>query len=81
MYEGGDTVENLSSSTECSSVCSSLNVRYQVLHPYRTTGKIIVLYILMFMFYTANEKAKGSGVVYIAKIVARLCIACERDIF
>jgi hypothetical protein len=27
------------------SLCSSLNVRDQVTHPYRTTGKIIVLYI------------------------------------
>jgi hypothetical protein len=26
------------------SACSSLNVREQVSHPYRTTGKIIVLY-------------------------------------
>jgi hypothetical protein len=30
------------------SLCSSLNVRDQVSHPYRTTGKIIVLYILIF---------------------------------
>jgi hypothetical protein len=29
------------------SVCSSFNVRDQVSHPYRTTGKIIVLYILI----------------------------------
>jgi hypothetical protein len=28
------------------SLCSSLNVRAQVSHPYRITGKIIVLYIL-----------------------------------
>jgi hypothetical protein len=31
------------------SLRSSLNVRYQVLHPYRTTGKIIVLYILTWL--------------------------------
>jgi hypothetical protein len=31
----------------------------QVSHPYRTTGKIIVLYILIFMFLTADEKTKG----------------------
>jgi hypothetical protein len=29
------------------SLCFSLNVRDQVSHPYRTTGKIIVLYILI----------------------------------
>jgi hypothetical protein len=31
------------------SLCSSLNVRDQVSHPYRTTGNIIVLYILTFI--------------------------------
>jgi hypothetical protein len=31
------------------SLCSSLNVGDLVLHPYRTTGKIIV--ILIFMFF------------------------------
>jgi hypothetical protein len=30
------------------SLRSSLNVSNQVSHPYRTTGKIIVLYILIF---------------------------------
>jgi hypothetical protein len=30
------------------SLCFSLNVSYQVSHPYKTTGKIIVLYILIF---------------------------------
>jgi hypothetical protein len=29
------------------SLCSSLNIRDQVSHPYRTTGKIRVLYILI----------------------------------
>ena len=29
--------------------CSSLSVRYQVSHPYKTTGKIIVPYILNFV--------------------------------
>jgi hypothetical protein len=32
-------------------LCSSLNVRDQVSHPYRTTGKIIVVFILIFTFY------------------------------
>jgi hypothetical protein len=31
-------------------LCSSLSVRDQVSHPYKTTGKIIVSYILIFMF-------------------------------
>jgi hypothetical protein len=31
------------------SLCSSLNVRDKVSYPYRTTGKIIVVYVLMFM--------------------------------
>jgi hypothetical protein len=41
---------------------SSLKVRDQVSHPYRTTGKIIVLYILIFKFSTATEKTKGCGI-------------------
>jgi hypothetical protein len=31
------------------------------LHPYRTAGKIIVLFILIFTFLTAHEKTKGYG--------------------
>jgi hypothetical protein len=31
-------------------LCFPFNVGDQVLHPYWTTGKIIVLYILIFMF-------------------------------
>jgi hypothetical protein len=37
------------------SLCSSLNVRDQVSHPYRTTGKIIVLYILMLNFFNSRR--------------------------
>jgi polysaccharide pyruvyl transferase WcaK-like protein len=32
------------------SLCSSLSVRDQVSHPYKTTGIIMVLYILTFIF-------------------------------
>jgi hypothetical protein len=38
------------------SLCSSLNVRDQVTHPYRTTGKIIVSYILIFKFFDSNRE-------------------------
>jgi hypothetical protein len=32
------------------SLCSSINVRDQVSHPYKITGRIIVLYIVTFNF-------------------------------
>jgi hypothetical protein len=38
------------------SLCSSLNVRNKVSHPYRTTGKIIVLCILIFKFFDSNRE-------------------------
>jgi hypothetical protein len=43
------------------SLCSSLNVRDQVSHPYRTTGKIIVLYIVIVTFSDNRQGRKGSG--------------------
>jgi hypothetical protein len=36
-------------------LCSSLNVSGQVSHPHRTTGKIIFLYILIFMFLDSRR--------------------------
>jgi hypothetical protein len=38
------------------SLCSSLIARDQVSHPYRTTSKIIVLYILIFKFFDRSKK-------------------------
>jgi hypothetical protein len=35
---------------------SCLNVRYQVSHTYRTTGEIIILYILMFKFLDSRRE-------------------------
>jgi hypothetical protein len=40
------------------SLCSSLNVRHQVSHPRRTTGKIIVLYIQIFMCLDSRREDK-----------------------
>jgi hypothetical protein len=40
------------------SLCYSLNVRDQVSYPYRITGKIIFLYILLFMFLDSRREDK-----------------------
>jgi hypothetical protein len=48
-FFGPNILNTLFSSTL--SLCCSLNIRDQVSHPYRTTGKIIVLYILTYFYY------------------------------
>jgi hypothetical protein len=40
------------------SLCFSLNVTDQVSHPYKTTGRIMVLYILTFTFLDSRWKGK-----------------------
>jgi hypothetical protein len=39
-------------------ICSSLNVRDQVSHPYKTTGRVMVLYILTFTFLDTRQEDK-----------------------
>ena len=43
------------------SLCSSLSVSDQVSNPYKTTRKIIVLYILIFKFWASDWEAKDSA--------------------
>jgi hypothetical protein len=42
------------------SLCSSLSVRDQVSYPYKTTGKIIVLYIFFFVFLDSKLEDRRS---------------------
>jgi hypothetical protein len=47
------------------SQCSSLNIRDQVSHPYRTTGKIMVLYTRILMFSDSKRRIlKYEGISY-----------------
>jgi hypothetical protein len=48
-------------------LCSSLNVRVQVSHSYKTTGKIIVLYILIFAFNLKPGKTLNEVTVEVVK--------------
>ena len=45
--------------TNTLSLRSSLSVKDQVSHPYKTTGKIRILYILLVVFWVTNWKTKN----------------------
>jgi hypothetical protein len=52
-------------------LCSSLNVRDQVSHPYRTTGNIILLYSLIlcfFLYQTRRQKVLDRMLASITRI-------------
>lgn len=51
-------MSSLSSFSRTREVCSSCNVRDQVSHPFKKAGKIMVLYILIFMFLNSGLKQK-----------------------
>jgi hypothetical protein len=40
-------------------LCFSLNITNQVSNPYKTIGKVIVLYILIFTFLVSRREGKG----------------------
>jgi hypothetical protein len=54
------------------SLCFSIIVREQVPHPYKTTGKIIVLYISIFMF--VDSRRRISLFVRVANLVQQEAI-------
>jgi hypothetical protein len=55
------------------SLLSSLNISNQVSNIYWTTGKIIVLYILIFKFWIANWKSKDSAPKNSKRSLASIC--------
>jgi len=48
---------------------SSRNVNEQVSHPYKTTGKIIFLYILIFKFLDSNLEDKSLVILILIIII------------
>jgi hypothetical protein len=63
------------------SLCASLNVREQVSHPYRTTGKITVVCILIVIFLDSRREDKGPPFLWEANkiqfTVLKYCFLAE----
>jgi hypothetical protein len=63
------------------SLCSSLDVRDQVSHPYRSTGKIIVLYHLIFVFLDSRREDKAFWTESLLNFVLNqvsICYGCSQ---
>jgi hypothetical protein len=65
LYGQDILLSTLFSNTLC--LCSSLNVREEVSHPYRNTCKIIVLYILIFKFLDRRLELPHYNTMYLGK--------------
>jgi multisubunit Na+/H+ antiporter MnhE subunit len=61
------------------SLHSSRNVSDQILHPHKTSGKIIFLYILIFTFWIANWKTKYSALNDSKHSLTLVCSLFLRD--
>jgi hypothetical protein len=64
------------------SQCSFLNVRDQVSYPYKTTGRLMVLYVLTIMFLDSRqEDSDPNGSRHSLKLVFSLSLcACNFDL-
>jgi hypothetical protein len=68
-------------SSETVSLCSSLKVRDQVSHPYSTTGKITILYTLIFRFFIWDGKTKDFGLNNSKHSQNLICSWCHHECY